>query len=277
MQTPPDPSGSRDHGPQPLVELLAKHSLRTHDLVAASTQQLNHKMVARALKGRQLTPNVMGKVLEALGKACGQGVQRRRGLYVCSATFAEGRPPTQSTECGFLSIATNRTASRSIETPKAQAKGVRSWRLGATASRQVPSAGVSPSAPRGMRGTRQGSGLPRASLRDFAAEVRGLGDALKRLRLGGQFRSSGSAKQARLESAAPLGLNQQETASELRSTEEVNAIPTSISTTEPLWSGGSSSAAHLGGEYNGAQGDDTRDLHRHGLGHSRPGAHSRSR
>jgi hypothetical protein len=61
----------RNLGEQPLAVLLNERGLRAQDLVAASTQQLNHKMVARACKGRRLTPNVKGKVLEALQQATG--------------------------------------------------------------------------------------------------------------------------------------------------------------------------------------------------------------
>jgi len=59
----------RDHGPQPLAALLARHELSPTDLVRASSEQLTHKMVARATKGRQLTGNTMGKVLRALNTA----------------------------------------------------------------------------------------------------------------------------------------------------------------------------------------------------------------
>ncbi len=38
----------RDIGPQPIAAILAKHNLKPHDLVAASTHQLTHKMVSRA-------------------------------------------------------------------------------------------------------------------------------------------------------------------------------------------------------------------------------------
>lgn len=62
----------RDLGPQPLAELMRHHGLSAHDLVAASTEQLTHKMVARACKGRRLTPNVQGKVLRALNAAAGR-------------------------------------------------------------------------------------------------------------------------------------------------------------------------------------------------------------
>lgn len=56
----------RDLGPQPIAELLTELELDAHDLVAASSEQLTHKMVQRACKGRRLTPNVKGKVQRAL-------------------------------------------------------------------------------------------------------------------------------------------------------------------------------------------------------------------
>ena len=62
-------SEEHDLGPQPIGELLSKHELTPNDLVRASTQQLTHKMVARAVKGRKLTANTMKKVLEALNVA----------------------------------------------------------------------------------------------------------------------------------------------------------------------------------------------------------------
>ena len=43
--------------------------LKPHDLVAASTQQITHKMVTRACKGRRLTVNTKLKVLNALNDA----------------------------------------------------------------------------------------------------------------------------------------------------------------------------------------------------------------
>ncbi|MBM3989437.1 MAG: hypothetical protein FJ298_00355 [Planctomycetes bacterium] len=60
---------TRDRGPQPLAALLARHELSPTDLVRASREQLTHKMVARATKGRQLSGNTMGKVLRALNAA----------------------------------------------------------------------------------------------------------------------------------------------------------------------------------------------------------------
>ncbi len=58
----------RDLGPQPLLEVLTKHGLSATDLVEASSEQLTHKMVARAVKGRRLTANTMGKVVRALNR-----------------------------------------------------------------------------------------------------------------------------------------------------------------------------------------------------------------
>jgi hypothetical protein len=65
----------RDLGPQPIGNLLAKHGLKPSDLVGASEDQLTHKMVARAVKGRRLTPNAMKKVRDALNAASGERYQ----------------------------------------------------------------------------------------------------------------------------------------------------------------------------------------------------------
>jgi hypothetical protein len=66
-----------DLGPQPITRILAERNLKPHDLVAASTQQLTHKMVSRACKGRRLTPNAQSKVLKALNLATGQNYSLR--------------------------------------------------------------------------------------------------------------------------------------------------------------------------------------------------------
>jgi hypothetical protein len=60
---------TRDHGEQPLGKIMAEYGLKPHDLVSSSTEQLSHKMVARAAKGRRLTPHMQYKVLHALNKA----------------------------------------------------------------------------------------------------------------------------------------------------------------------------------------------------------------
>ena len=59
----------RNLGSQPISGIMASHNLKPHDLVAASTKQLTHKMVTRACKGRRLTKNTKSKVLNALNLA----------------------------------------------------------------------------------------------------------------------------------------------------------------------------------------------------------------
>ena len=60
----------RNLGPQPIKDILEEHQLKSHDVVAASDENITHKMIARAAKGRWLTPQVRRKILKALNKAC---------------------------------------------------------------------------------------------------------------------------------------------------------------------------------------------------------------
>jgi 23S rRNA maturation mini-RNase III len=64
-------SNERNFGPQPIADLMQQLQLKAHDLVEASTEQLTHKMVARALKGRRLTNNTKGIVQRAMNQATG--------------------------------------------------------------------------------------------------------------------------------------------------------------------------------------------------------------
>jgi hypothetical protein len=61
----------RNLGAQPIAQRLVELGLRPHDLVAASTEQLTHKMVTRACKGRWLTRHTQCKVRDALNRAVG--------------------------------------------------------------------------------------------------------------------------------------------------------------------------------------------------------------
>lgn len=70
------PAIERDLGPQPISAIMDQHGLKAHDLVSASTEQITHKMVARACKGRRLTSHVQQKILRALNHASGQMFQR---------------------------------------------------------------------------------------------------------------------------------------------------------------------------------------------------------
>ena len=64
-----EPESSREYGRQPIADLLEQLSLTPHDLVVVSTEQLTHKMVARAIRGRRLTSNTKGIVQRALNRA----------------------------------------------------------------------------------------------------------------------------------------------------------------------------------------------------------------
>lgn len=56
----------RNLGPQPIATVMSDRNLKPHDLVVASTDQLTHKMVSRATKGRRLTDNTKRKVIAAI-------------------------------------------------------------------------------------------------------------------------------------------------------------------------------------------------------------------
>ncbi|MEW6536620.1 MAG: hypothetical protein AB1454_13500 [Candidatus Auribacterota bacterium] len=59
----------RNLGEQPIARIMSEHHLSPHDIVASSTEQITHKMVSRAMKGRRLTPNVQAKIVRALNTA----------------------------------------------------------------------------------------------------------------------------------------------------------------------------------------------------------------
>jgi hypothetical protein len=64
-------------GPQPIVEIMAKHGLKPNDLVRNSTEQITHKMISRAAKGRRLTLQVQIKILNALNKAAAKQYEKK--------------------------------------------------------------------------------------------------------------------------------------------------------------------------------------------------------
>ena len=74
------PEINRNLGEQPIAHVIRDHGLKPHDLVASSTEQITHKMVSRACKGRRLTPNVQLKVLAALNRAAAK-TYSIRGLF----------------------------------------------------------------------------------------------------------------------------------------------------------------------------------------------------
>jgi len=64
-----DSKAERDLGEQPIARLMRELGLKPNDLVSNSTEQITHKMVSRAVKGRRLNPHVQRKILNALNKA----------------------------------------------------------------------------------------------------------------------------------------------------------------------------------------------------------------
>lgn len=59
-------------GEQPIAQIMLGHGLKAQDLVGISTEQITHKMVSRACKGRRLTHRVQSKVLRALNDFTGK-------------------------------------------------------------------------------------------------------------------------------------------------------------------------------------------------------------
>jgi len=62
----------RNFGKQPIAQIMVDNGLNPPDLVVASTEQITHKMVSRARKGRKLTPNVKSKIRNAVNKSTGK-------------------------------------------------------------------------------------------------------------------------------------------------------------------------------------------------------------
>lgn len=66
------PLESRDMGPQPLAHLMNELSMKPSHLVEASPDQITHKLVSRAIRGRWLTPHSRRLVLRAWRAATGR-------------------------------------------------------------------------------------------------------------------------------------------------------------------------------------------------------------
>lgn len=59
----------RNLGLQPLAGIMEERGFSAHDLVAASETPITHKLIARAAKGRRLTPHSAELVRAALNRA----------------------------------------------------------------------------------------------------------------------------------------------------------------------------------------------------------------
>ena len=72
-----NPETERNLGEQPIAQIMRKHNLKPHDLVAISSVEMTHKMVSRACKGRRLPLNTQSIVLASLNRATGQNYSLR--------------------------------------------------------------------------------------------------------------------------------------------------------------------------------------------------------
>ncbi|MCK9595368.1 MAG: hypothetical protein PHH68_06415 [Candidatus Omnitrophica bacterium] len=72
-----DSNIENDLGPQPIAKIMDEHGFKPNDLVSNSTEQITHKMVNRAVKGRRLNPHIQRKILNALNKAAGKQYELR--------------------------------------------------------------------------------------------------------------------------------------------------------------------------------------------------------
>ena len=88
-------SNERDLGSQPLDRMMDEWGMGNHDVVSVSTEQLTHKQVQKARKGRRLTLKMMQKVsrkkVKERPRSPGDGSQRenprqRNFVHIVSPT-----------------------------------------------------------------------------------------------------------------------------------------------------------------------------------------------
>ena len=72
----------KEYGVQPLDEVLETHSFSNDDLVKASDEQLTHKQVQKARKGKPVTENIKGKVVRALNTLISPNVYTVKDLFL---------------------------------------------------------------------------------------------------------------------------------------------------------------------------------------------------
>jgi len=70
-----------EHGLQPLNQIMEERGLENHDLVAASTEQITHKMIRKARTGRRLSRKVQLKILTALNTCCEDSTYQFNDLF----------------------------------------------------------------------------------------------------------------------------------------------------------------------------------------------------
>ena len=72
MTATPNEENPLEQGTQPLDAVMEEMKLSNHDLVTANKDQLTHKMVNKARKGRQLTKRSQRKVIDAINALKGE-------------------------------------------------------------------------------------------------------------------------------------------------------------------------------------------------------------
>ncbi len=85
----------RDLGPQPLDAILDEIGLCNHQLVALSTEQLTHKQVQKARKGRRISVNIQRKILKALNVFSGHAADRQQPALPPGEREAETDAPVK--------------------------------------------------------------------------------------------------------------------------------------------------------------------------------------
>ena len=75
------PEEKKENGIQPLDALLTELKLKNSDVVEKSSEQLSHKVVAKARKGRRLTINAKHKILNALNVVQTQKTYKLTDLF----------------------------------------------------------------------------------------------------------------------------------------------------------------------------------------------------
>lgn len=64
-----------DNETQPLDKILDELKISNHDLVAASTEYLTHKMVKKGRKGKKISRKIHFKILNALNSITPEDVE----------------------------------------------------------------------------------------------------------------------------------------------------------------------------------------------------------
>lgn len=85
-------SKENNHGSQPLDALLNSLAYTNDDLVKSSGEQLTHKQVQKARKGKRVTANIKGKITRALNAFAGEERFKEVDLFNAHAACLRALP-----------------------------------------------------------------------------------------------------------------------------------------------------------------------------------------